>query len=234
MDPIIGGALISGASNLLGGLFGGNSAKKQSPGDAFRSEFKQRMAMGEKYGISKLVMAGMSPAGGWSGSVGEPSMGQTLSNMGQDIGRAVAARASQPERDLQKLLLEKAGLENEFLRSQIASVNSRTLRESAPSLPIPDRSGGRLPVAHPGLGQEASNHYGEPGEWFFGVPALVADTMDQSDRWFIDKFGVNPRQYSPWAIGGAMGDATRSWIDRKAALFRSRYAKGSTHYKNRY
>lgn len=209
MDPIIGGALISGASNLLGGLFGGNSAKKQSPGDAFRSEFKQRMAMGEKYGISKLVMAGMSPAGGWSGSVGEPSMGQTLSNMGQDIGRAVAARASQPERDLQRLLLEKAGLENEYLRSQIASVNSRTLRESAPSLPIPDRSGGRLNVAHPGLGEEAEKHYSDIGGNVFGGAALISDADRDFNDWMIRHFGFDPSRYSPWAIGGRFGGSPR-------------------------
>lgn len=232
MDPIIGGALISAGSSLASKLFGdsGPDPKKTSPGDAFHSEFSQRMKMAERFGISKLVMAGAPASSGWSGSVGggEPSWGDTFASMGQDLGRAVAAKASAPERQLQALLLDKAGLENEFLRTQIASVKMRTLRESAPALPIPDRSGGRLPVAHPMLGQEAENHYSDIGGNIFGGAALVNDSDAAANQWFIDKLGFDPRQYTPWALGARSGQAVRGYLKDWWNP-----PKGSTHYKNR-
>lgn len=135
-----GGSLLPVAASLFGGSDSG------PPGGDFKAMKSANMAAiagkmeaAEKYGISKLYALGaptVSPAvsvGGESSS----GLGEALANMGQDISRSVAAGQSDMERTIQKLTLEKAGLENEYLRAQINSVNSRTTRESGPPMPVP-------------------------------------------------------------------------------------------------
>lgn len=231
MDPIIGGALISSGASLLGNLLG---KKPPSINKQMDRSYEAMNAAAEKYGVSKLVTfgGGVPPVGGATSVGGD--LPSTLASMGQDIGRAVAAKASGPERELAKLALEKAGLENEYLRSQIASVNNRTLRESAPALPIPDRSGNRLSVAHPNLGQDAENHYSDIGGNILGTSALVNDTDRDVTRWMIDNMGFDPRLYTPWSMGKEMGKAVRKALERGNPWMLPRHGKGSTHYKNKW
>lgn len=143
MDPLIIGSAISAGSSLLGSLFNkGPDPKKTSPGDAFRSEFGERMRQAERHGISKLAMIGAPSASPFVNVGASDGIGSTLASMGQDVGRVVAAGQTDAERKLTQLALDKAALENDFLRTQILSSRARLIRESAPPVPA---------VARPGL-----------------------------------------------------------------------------------
>lgn len=75
-----------------------------------------------RYGISPLAAIG-SPGVNYSPTnIGDSGMSFNAS-MGQDLSRAFLANKSQPERD--KLMLENASLQNDLLREQIKSVQSR-------------------------------------------------------------------------------------------------------------
>lgn len=149
MDPLITGALISGGSRLIGGiadnLFGGGNNHagrdaRQAVRFANRSAILDRVAAAKEAGISPLYALG-APTGAfatWAGGGSQSGLGATLSDMGADVGRAVAAGQTDVEREVQRLTLEKAGLENEFLRSQIASINGRMAREVGPPMPDDD------------------------------------------------------------------------------------------------
>lgn len=70
-----------------------------------------------------------------------PSMGSALASAGQDIGRAVASTATSEQKldaytgSMQKLNLEKAGLENQLLKSQLV----RLAQTSMPDFPSAGR-----------------------------------------------------------------------------------------------
>lgn len=123
------GSLIGAAGSLIGGLLGKKSAE-----DANRDNIRQqrefaqsgiqwRVADAKKAGIHPLYSLGAQTASFAPSSVGDP-LGGAISDMGQNIGRAVDAAGTSGERVTNKailsLQLERAGLENELLRSQIA------------------------------------------------------------------------------------------------------------------
>lgn len=150
MDPIIGGALINAGSSLLGNLLGGGTNnhagrdQRQATSYAIRASVLDKVAAAKEAGVSPLYALG-APVISASSAVGSPSsggsLGQTLSDMGHDVGRAVAAQQTAAERALQNLTLEKAGLENDYLRAQIASIRARTIQQSAPAIPLPHGPG---------------------------------------------------------------------------------------------
>lgn len=122
-------ALIPAAANLIGGLIGRKSARDANKENiAQQREFAQsgiqwRVADAKKAGIHPLYSLGAQTASFAPSSVGDP-LGGAISDMGQNIGRAVDAASTSGERVANKALfslqLERAGLENELLRSQIA------------------------------------------------------------------------------------------------------------------
>lgn len=214
MDPMVVAAGLNVAGNLAGNLIGRGGG---TPGGNMRNmrEANTAAIMGkvraaEKAGISKLYALGaptVSPAVHVGGS---PSLGETVSQMGADVSRAVAAGQTAAERSLTALSLEKAGLENDYLRAQIASVNMRTARESGPAFPVipvtsnplPGMGGARLGVQHPGLGQKAENDYSDIGGNIFGGSALVNDTVRDLEAWFRKSFPSMERlePYLPFNI----------------------------------
>jgi len=143
MDPVIGGALISAGSKLAGGLLGLAGAEKNNhrgreAREAVYNSVAQRVKAARDWGISPLYALGAPTYSGaisTGGDNGLGSLGASLSDMGADIGRAVAAGQSEEERAIQRLTLEKAALENDYLRAQIGSVRVRTMREVGPPLP---------------------------------------------------------------------------------------------------
>lgn len=227
MDPIIAGSLISAGSSLVGNLLG---KKPPSVNKQMDRSYEAMNAAAEKYGVSKLVTFGggvPQPSGGYS--VGGDSIGATMANMGADIGRAVAAQKTDAERVLQQLTLQKAGLENDYLRAQIDSINNRTRRESAPPVPAinglvpekvipPERTAG----LNAGVGYPTNpyvsdmnsftNRYGESEvfEMLGGAGVGLADA------------------YWNGIIGG------NGKIAARAARRFSRPYRGSTHYKNKW
>lgn len=161
MDPFLIGTAISAGSSLLGNLLGGSSP---SIGSQVRSQINAKMKMAEKYGINKLTMLG-APVSAMP--MQEVGMGETLANMGQDIGRAIASRQTTGERLGQQLLLKKAGLENELLEAQIRSINLRTAKEASPPSPVVvDPKTGLIP-------EKVQTANRVPGLNMFGVPIVA-------------------------------------------------------------
>ena len=150
------GSLISAGANLLGGLLGKSSAdsareaqmQMNAQNIALQKEFAQH---GIRWKVEDAKAAGIHPiyAIGGSGASFTPvssnfaadtSLPNALAAAGQDIGRAVNATRTAGERadaftqTMQRLQLEKAGLENDVLRTQIASATGR-LRPNSPGNP---------------------------------------------------------------------------------------------------
>ena len=76
---------------------------------------------------------------------------------------------------MQPLLLEKAGLENDYLRAKIASeMRLATQAGTGPGMPVPGM-GVNVPVQYPGLGQEAENNYSDIGGLVYGGAAMLND-----------------------------------------------------------
>ena len=140
-----GGALLPTLGSLFGGGSDGPDHLYKRTKEAAEASIEGRLAAAKRNGISALYALG-APVSSPSISVGGsgPDMGQTLAAMGQDISRAVAAGQTDVERSLQALTLEKAKLENEYLAAQISSIRTRTVKESAPPMPV---SGALVPDA---------------------------------------------------------------------------------------
>lgn len=118
---IIGGALIGGAANLVGSLFGNNSAKKES---SRNREFQERMAKNaHQYEVSDLKAAGLNPllsAGGSGAST--PSGSQANINTPKlDLTQYANSAADTKNKSTQ----------NELLEAQINNVNAQTTNTEA-------------------------------------------------------------------------------------------------------
>jgi len=128
MDPIIGGALISAGSSLLGGLFGSKgdkgAARRQ---EALQREFAQH---GVRWRVEDAKAAGLHPLYALGAQLPsyspvyeqqDPGMGPYLAEAGQNIGRAVAASQTAQERQMNALILARTAgeLEESDLRRQL-------------------------------------------------------------------------------------------------------------------
>lgn len=155
------GSLISAGASIIGGLFGKKSnddAREQQERQfqeniKLQKEFAQngiqwKAADAKAAGIHPLYALGagtpsFSPVS--SNFTADTSMPNALAAAGQDIGRAVNATRSASQRNnafndaVQKLSLEKMGLENEVLRADLLSKVSRVQQQSGPPMPVGDR-----------------------------------------------------------------------------------------------
>lgn len=137
MDPVTAGTVISTGAQFLGGLFG---KKKKGPtaadqlniqANSIRNNMAATMQAAKENGVHPLVALGMPPSGGPSFSVGgedNSAVGDMISDVGQNIGSAVA-RSQSPEQRLtqsviSKQAVERGDLENELLKTQIASMRA--------------------------------------------------------------------------------------------------------------
>ncbi len=150
LDPLVTGSLISGASSLAGGFLDSssqssindkilaNAAKDRQLQRKFAKQGIQwRVNDAKKAGIHPLFSLGASiptysPA---PISLGGSSMGAALSNAGQDVGRAVAATQTRPERDL---AIQRSVLENRLLELQVATLTKES--QTPPAFPLSSAS----------------------------------------------------------------------------------------------
>lgn len=149
MEPISAAIMggLSAGSSLLGGLLNRNSASAANQQNQYNAalnmqqqrEFAQngiqwKVADAKKAGIHPLYALGaqttaFSPVS--VGSTADTSMGNAVSNMGQDLSRAISATRTEDERVsavtavMSKLGVERAGLENDLLRSKIALLHQQ-------------------------------------------------------------------------------------------------------------
>lgn len=138
-DPL--SAAIAVGGNLIGGMFG---QSQQASNQALQREFAQnaiswRVADAKRAGIHPLYAMGaptMSPAV----SAFSP-MGDAISKSGQDISRAMMAGQTAAEREatmgssvvMNQLSLERAQLNNEILKTQLAKMRGQ-LNPPAPAV----------------------------------------------------------------------------------------------------
>lgn len=236
--PLVAAAGISAGSSLLGGLLGEKSAKDAALADrkfqtnVMKSQIQWKTQDALKAGIHPIYALGAPAYSASPTAVGSGALGNAIAQGGADISRAVLQSGTNDER-LRALSLENATLNNDLLRAQIAGKVKENMRSppfpngamnSDAFLPIPDRSGGKLPVRHPNLAQDAENHYGEIGGELFGGTALVSDADASFNNWMINTFGIDPRNYTPFALGERTGRAVRDWIKYNTG-------PGATYYK---
>lgn len=131
------GPLIGAGASLLGGFLGRQHQDEQrARNEQLQREFAQssiqwKVADAKKAGIHPLYALG-APSISPAVSVQGDPMASAVSSMGQDISRAVNATRSNEDRNdafsltVQKMQLQRMGLENELLSSQIARLRDNT------------------------------------------------------------------------------------------------------------
>lgn len=155
-------SLIGSGVSLLGGLLGRSSNEEQMEKNRqLQREFAQsgiqwKVEDAKKAGIHPLYALGaptMSPA---IQTMQDPVAG-ALSSMGQDISRSTFATAAPENRNaaiIESLAVERAGLQNEILKSQLARLRSQ-VGPGIPTVNDPYNIGGGSP--DPGDASRVSN-----------------------------------------------------------------------------
>lgn len=226
------GSLISAGADFIGGLIGKKSAEKANKENAAnQKEFAQnsvqwRVADAQKAGVSPLFALGMSPMSYAPSSVGDTSMSSALSNMGQNIGRAVSATTSPQgkfDATVQALTIKRMGLENDLLASQIMrntqagtppGIGGAHLIPGQGDVPTIDvdnpsrtqaitRGDGSLMKTSPMMdAQVAENRYGDVLQEAFGFRAFMQDFFPKLMRTFDAR--ITPPSYGGSDAAGAM------------------------------
>lgn len=136
-------ALISAGSSLVSGLMGASSAKKaakqqyQQQKEFAQNGIQWKVDDAKKAGIHPLYALGANTTSYAPVSVGDTNPLSGLASAGQDLSRAVDATRSASgkvdafTRTAQSLQLQRMGLENELLSSQIA----KTRQGATPPMP---------------------------------------------------------------------------------------------------
>lgn len=151
------GSILSAGANIIGGILGSQSADKARDSTermaaqniALQKEFAQS---GIQWRVEDARRAGIHPiyalgSGGATFSPvtanfsGDDSLAKGFAAAGQDLGRAIDAGRTGPQkidaftRTAQALQLEKAGLENEVLKLEVASKAGRLRQVTQPAIP---------------------------------------------------------------------------------------------------
>lgn len=192
------GPLISGGLGLLG-TFLGNQQRDQGKEREIelQREFAQnglrwKVEDAQRAGVHPLAALGATGASYSPVGLGDNDTASGLSGMGQDIGRAIDATRTQPERmgavsaKMEALGLERAGLENELLRAQIMDITRpRTppFPMAGSDYPMPGQPGSRSIEAGnmtfeapPGWSpaQKVEDELGDPAQFLYSIPAIGA------------------------------------------------------------
>lgn len=195
------GSLISAGANLIGGLLGRDSARDQQAAQermaqqniALQREFAQQ---GIRWRVEDARAAGIHPAFAMGanttsfspvsiGSVADP-LPNAVARAGSDIGRAVNATRTQPEREaamsMTQLQLEGLRLDNDIKRASIASAVQRIQQQANPPLPAPTDLvlGGERMKANPAWSDasKVQDRWGEPAEWLYAPFVMGGDAYN--------------------------------------------------------
>lgn len=256
LDPMTTAALISGGSRLIGGLFGSSSASKQRSADAAnmaadRALQKEFAQYGVRWKVEDAKAAGLHPLAALGiqthsaspvaiGTKTDRSMQNAMEGAGQDISRAMMAKATKDERlfDLtsqrkrNRLLNEGLMLDNQLKLAQLhpQSQQPPPMPDGIVDITSPPETGsflGNKPNAAgappwkfgPGVKTEdIEKWYGEPGEWAYGAASIYRDIMRNAKR-----------QGQYW--GKRHGDALRRKLENMARNFhKSRKGKDEFSY----
>lgn len=130
------GALLGGIGSIASSLIGAGQANKQAK---LQKQFAQngiqwKVEDAKAAGVHPLYALGANTVSYQPTSVGGPDL-SWLGSMGQEIDRSRLQSSEAPVREagrvVEKLSLERAGLENDLLRAQIAKTRAQT----APAMP---------------------------------------------------------------------------------------------------
>lgn len=193
------GQAIGAGLSAIGSIVGNNAQNKAAKDAANKAWDRQQSVMKNqvqwrvqdavKAGLHPLAALGMNPSSGPAAAAIGGDLGSNLAQAGQDIGRAMEANASPMDKanaQLTRLQLERGGLENELLRTQIASQRMRIAQQGTPGI---IQNGGapetisnpftqeKTVVRNPDLGQTAENHYSDVGGFVYGGGAMIADFL---------------------------------------------------------
>lgn len=182
----IASAIATGGINAISGYLTADAAKDASKKAYKRAkEFAQS---GIQWKVQDAIAAGINPyfalgaptATFSDSSVGVDPLGAALEGMGQGISRAALANtggSGKMTAQMEALGVERAGLENDYLRAKIASeLRLQTQAGTTPApLPVPGIPGATVPVQFPNLGQTAENHYSDIGGNIYGGLAMIND-----------------------------------------------------------
>lgn len=220
------GALLGAGSSLLGGLLGKDEAKKNMQMQlAFAKNSIQWKAQdAAKAGIHPLYAMG-APTMSFQNVVS--GMPEAVANAGQDISRAVGAamdggqKADAYTTALRALQLQRGGLENELLRTQIAKLNAPGTPPSMPGprdRPIIDGQGDtKAPITliegltvnprkSEASAQDVEDEYGEAAD-FVGAVRLARDASPAVQN-FVAAEWQNIKNGTPtWSAQVSPGDA---------------------------
>lgn len=123
-------ALIAAAATIGGGIYGQYQARRRED-----TAIQRRVADARRAGVHPIAALG---AGGLSGSGGSTVFGggEGIARAGQAVGNALSKSLDTDSQALKALVLEKAGLENELLRTQITRSKVEAASTPAPLGPM--------------------------------------------------------------------------------------------------
>jgi len=197
-------AAASAAAPIVGSIVSNIFSKKAGKKEYKRQkEFAQnsvawRVADAERSGIHPLFAMGMQGM-----NYSPQSIGNDFAAAGQDVGRALSSMSTSSEKadsftlGIQKLTLQKLGLENELLAAQIGKLNSPG---SPPAMPAGSERAlsafGKIinPRADESQAQAFENEYGEWAD-AVGFTRLLRDAGPLIDEYIYDslKNGISVR-----------------------------------------
>lgn len=185
------GSIIGAVGNVIGGLFGESGKEKEI---AAQKEFAKK---GIRWRVEDARAAGVHPALALGASTASfspvglgSSMAEGLAGASQDIGRAIDATRTVPEKidaftqATQALTLNRMGLENELLASQIRKLNQAGMPPPFPlasgdyNMPGQGNSGIPAPVLK-GFAQDASDDFGDLLGDLYGVGHWITSLASQ-------------------------------------------------------
>lgn len=255
------GSLIAGGASLLGGLLGRDDASDAAAKNArMQKEFAQqgirwKVADAKAAGIHPLAALGAPTTSFAPVNVGAGShIAQGLASAGQDISRGIEATRTNSERldaytkTIQDLNIQRMGLENDLLSSQIAkihqagippampSTSDRLLIEGQGNSPLIKSNAQQRTISAPEAGSQEpgaitdTGYARTPTGW---APVMSKDVKDRLEEDFLGMLAWNVRNRlapsfdahggNPPAIGGPYLYYPTSQEYRKAPTTRSRY-----------
>lgn len=174
LPAAIGAAAVGAGANLLGGWLGSQAQEDARAQNAMmqtvfaKNGIRWRVEDARAAGIHPLYALGASTQSFAPSSVGGDPFAQSISAAGQDISRAINATRPLEERQetLLNLSVERAGLQNDLLRSQIAKINSSM------NPPGPTGSGFNIPgQPDSGISPDGSFFKNKPPDVVPGAPS---------------------------------------------------------------
>lgn len=242
------GSLISAGSSLIGGLLGRDEAK---------DNIKMQLAFaknGIQWKAQDALKAGIHPLY----AMGAPTMSfqnvvsgmpEAVANAGQDISRAVAAGMDEGQKSdayttaLRALQLQRGGLENELLRTQIAKLNAPGTPPSMPGprdRPIVDGQGDtRAPITpiegitlrprkSESPAQDVEDEYGEAAD-FVGAVRMARDASPAVQNFVAAEWNNIKRGTPTWSAYVSPQDADDL---RRVYLWWTGQPRPNTAYKS--